>query len=300
LGSQILLLFYVYRERPAIVHFQWLKVPAFDQFLVLYIQRFGAKVVYTAHNKLPHNSGVRYKSLFARIYAIVDSVIVHSERTREELIDEFALCPSKVCTIPHGLLEKGVHVTNPQENDKDAFQGLTIAFLGALSPYKGISEFSEAILLVAPKINKNQLKFIIAGKGELPCESDLLKLKNVHIDRRFLEKSQFQAYLAEADIIALPYRQISQSGVLLTAIAARKSLIVTDVGGLTEPHNLTGLGWVVKNSDSLSQELANLFEDIAKNCLTRQINGKQWEEINSFYSWDNIGKKTEELYQSLL
>ena len=51
---------------------------------------------------------------------------------------------------------------------------------------------------------------------------------------RFVEDSEIPALFRRADIAVLPYREIDQSGVLYTALAFGKPIVLSDVGGFSE------------------------------------------------------------------
>ena len=52
----------------------------------------------------------------------------------------------------------------------------------------------------------------------------------------------------KSDVLLLPYKEISQSGVLLSGLKYKKTFIVSNVGGLTQPFNLGKVGWVLENN----------------------------------------------------
>ena len=52
---------------------------------------------------------------------------------------------------------------------------------------------------------------------------------------KFLSDNEFNDLIEKSDVLIFPYRKISQSGVLLTALAHRKPVLVSRVGGLTQP-----------------------------------------------------------------
>ena len=62
--SQLILLKKIIQIRPKAIHFQWLKVPQFDYLLILLLKLFGTKIVFTAHNILPHDSENKFKWIF--------------------------------------------------------------------------------------------------------------------------------------------------------------------------------------------------------------------------------------------
>ena len=51
---------------------------------------------------------------------------------------------------------------------------------------------------------------------------------------RFVDDAEIPALFRRADLVVLPYREIDQSGVLFTALAFGKPLVLSDVGGFPE------------------------------------------------------------------
>ncbi len=51
---------------------------------------------------------------------------------------------------------------------------------------------------------------------------------------RFVTDSEMPAFFRRADLVVLPYRRIDQSGVLYTALAFGKAMVLSDVGGFSE------------------------------------------------------------------
>ena len=51
---------------------------------------------------------------------------------------------------------------------------------------------------------------------------------------RFVPDAEMPAYFRRADVVALPYREIEQSGVLYTALAFGTPLLLSAVGGFPE------------------------------------------------------------------
>ena len=77
-----LLLLYIY-YRPNIVHIQWFKIPKLD-YVILRIYKLinpAVKIVFTAHNILPHNSGNKFLNIYLKIYQFVDSIIVQDRKS---------------------------------------------------------------------------------------------------------------------------------------------------------------------------------------------------------------------------
>ena len=51
---------------------------------------------------------------------------------------------------------------------------------------------------------------------------------------RFITDPEIPAYFRRADVVALPYRAIEQSGVLYTALAFGNAIVASAIGGFTE------------------------------------------------------------------
>ena len=73
----------------------------------------------------------------------------------------------------------------------------------------------------------------IAGMPRMDISSLLADAPpNVRFVPRFIGDAELPAYFRRADLVVLPYREIDQSGVLFTALAFAKPLLVSEVGGL--------------------------------------------------------------------
>ena len=57
---------------------------------------------------------------------------------------------------------------------------------------------------------------------------------NVRTALRFVSDAELAGAFRAADLVVLPYREIDQSGVLFTAMAFGKPLLLTRVGGFPE------------------------------------------------------------------
>src|SRR5205807_2720188 len=120
----------------------------------------------------------------------------------------------------------------------------------------------------------------------------------VRFEPRFIDDNELPAYFRRADLVVLPYREIDQSGVLFTALAFGKPLLLSDVGGFPEIA-ATGAARTFPAGDAgaLGAALRELLGDrpalaaLAENA-TALARGP--------YSWEAVAAGTLELYRSLL
>lgn len=296
----------VRKYKPEVVHIQWLRVWAVDYLFMKWLQAKRCKVIFTAHNVLPHNSGKRYKKKYQQYYTAVNGIIVHTHRSKEELITDFALRPSKISVIPHGVLAFPIaeeeiiqRVAELRKRGDSNPEGIiTFSLLGQQSYYKGADLVVQAWKELTELHDADKYKLLMIGKNEQVDCSAIASLANVVIKNEFVSALDFQAYLAMTDVLLMPYRQISQSGVLLTAIHARTPFLVSDQGGLTEPLEIANVGWNL-GSESSVEALKNILQEIITHptaILQRKQNLLGWEKLHNFYNWQQIAKQTELLY----
>jgi glycosyltransferase involved in cell wall biosynthesis len=84
---------------------------------------------------------------------------------------------------------------------------------------------------------------------------------------RFVSDGELAALLDRADIVVLPYartQRFDQSGVLATALAFGKAVVVTDIGGFSEIADAGAARLVAPDDpDALGGALADLVADPA-------------------------------------
>ena len=102
------------------------------------------------------------------------------------------------------------------------------------------------------------------------------------------------------DVQLLPYRAISQSGVLLSTIDKEIPYISTDVGGLSEPVSIAPIGWLI--SPVSIDELLSLLELLSlhpEEIQCKKNNHDGWEAVRKYYDWKEIGRKTMDCYRTV-
>jgi glycosyltransferase involved in cell wall biosynthesis len=121
---------------------------------------------------------------------------------------------------------------------------------------------------------------------------------NVSFDPHFVTDEELPAYFERADLVVLPYLQADQSGVLFTALAFGKPLLLSDVGGFPEMQG-TGAVRIVKAGDprELGKALRELLADRA--ALTEMC-VRARAAANGRYSWKAIAAAHVALYELLL
>ncbi|HEX4188310.1 MAG TPA: glycosyltransferase family 4 protein [Solirubrobacteraceae bacterium] len=272
-----------------IVHLQWLTVQQLDRHLLPRGRR-RPPLVLTAHDVLPREPRRGQLGAQRRLYDRVDAVVVHSEHGRRRLTVELGIEPSRVHVIPHGVFE---HLARePSEPQEPSRRPIVLCF-GLMRPYKGIDLLLEAWRAI------DDAELWIAGMPRM----DIAPLRasappNVRFFPRFITDAEIPGFFRAADLVVLPYREIDQSGVLFTALAFGKPLLLSDVGGFPEVA-AAGAARTFPAGDAaaLRAALEELLADRA--ALSALADGAR-DAASGSYSWAAVAARTLELYESLL
>jgi glycosyltransferase involved in cell wall biosynthesis len=277
-----------------VVHYQWLTVPALDAHLL----PPGRPRVMTAHYILSPRPSRRQVATARRVYGRMDAVVAHSEQGAARLREEVGLDPGRVRVIPHGAFDYLTHLPaeKPLPVELEGAEGPVILFFGLLRPYKGLDTLLEAFRSV------EGAELWIVGNPRMDVEP-LRRLAakapgRIRFLTRFVEDAEIPAVFRRAGLVVLPYRDAEHSGVLYTALAFGKPMVLSSLGGFPEVAE-TGAARLVPPEDpaGLASALAELTGDPA---AREELATAARRAAAGPYSWDGVAEKTIALYRELL
>jgi len=277
-----------------IVHWQWLTVQPVDAFL-LPPKR---PRILTAHDVIPREPRPGQIGATKRLLERMDAVIAHSEHGAARLRDELGLPGDRVHVIPHGAFDYLTRLPEerPLPPELAEVEGPVVLFFGLLRPYKGVDLLIEAFHDI------EGAELWVVGMPRMPLEP-LRELASevrgrVRFVPRFVDDSEIPAFFRRADVVALPYREIDQSGVLYTALAFGKPIVLTSVGGFAE---LAAQGAARAGPANAPVELAAAIQELLDRPEERERLARAASEAAAGqYSWDSIAQRTLSLYRALL
>ncbi|MFN8111965.1 MAG: glycosyltransferase family 4 protein [Solirubrobacterales bacterium] len=277
-------------------HWQWTTLPAADRFLIG--PDPGHPRVVTLHYPLPKPGDSRRLERERRYLDRFDAVVVHTEGAGERLRSEVGLDSAKVEVIPHGPFDYLTELPKeePLPAELAAVEGPVILFFGLLRPYKGIDTLLEAFAAV------DGAELWIAGMPRMPVEP-LRELADrapgtVRFLPRFISDPEIPALLRRADVLALPYREIEQSGVLYTGLAFGKPMVLGDVGGFAEFGRRHDAARLVPPGDATALAAA-LNELVSDPAARERLAAAAARAVAESYGWNAIAERTLALYQRL-
>jgi len=289
--------------KPDVVHIQWIKFPVLDTLLLRLLRLRGIRVVYTAHNVLPHaDNGHRQQQRYGRYYRLVSDIIVHSATTKQELVGMFGIEADKIKVIPHGLIKVKHNPERVAQLEADLRRRypnrLIFSSLGFQKHYKGVSLLTK-LWSEEPMIARNDgVHLIIAGKQDGSVDTSSLEgRRNVTVIDRYIDDDEYMALSNVTDVMLMPYLRISQSGVLIAAINEHIPILVSNVGGLPDALAIADVGWNMGEPtyENLRQTLLDIIAHPEAIEAIRH-DDEAWRKLEEAYSWEEIGKITSKLY----
>ncbi|MEP6993488.1 MAG: glycosyltransferase [Acidobacteriota bacterium] len=198
--------------------------------------------VLLCHNVEEHESTAVRRFLALGAFLAADSFLVHSEEDRARLA---RLAPGRAALVlPHPVVPSD---PPSRENARRelGIEGKLVLFLGLVRRYKGV----DLLLDAAPEIvRRTGAQIAIVGEVFPDARDMMRRVRSSSVQDRILVRdsyvaeSQMDLWLAACDVVVLPYRAISGSGIAARAIAAGRPLAAAAVGGLSECVQAGGTG----------------------------------------------------------
>lgn len=245
----------VYNTSRAIVaHFERLKPDFFhlddlsprQLLLIPYLYRKVSRLILNIHDPKPHMGEFDLKNFVSRslFRTLAKTYAVYSSYSKDCIDSQVKNGKKKVILLkmmPYSVFSK----FQSSNQDAPAAASKNISFIGRISPYKGVENFIEAARIV----NKSypDQHFIIAGKKiaayDLKYSSTDLEQYHIEIREKHLSNTELVEIVNDSSLVVCPYLEATQSGVVMTAYALNRPVLVTNCGGLAESvqHGITGL-----------------------------------------------------------
>lgn len=294
-----------------VLHLQWLpfmEVSGIEYYILLLYKKLmpQLKIILTVHNIYPHDykeeKKIIYKNRFLMTGRAIDAYIVHTASSKDELSMDFNIKPERIHVCPHGVFMPQT-LNTEYVGKRERFR---VLMFGNHSFYKGTDILVQAVNKL-PDDYRNKLDVYIAGLIAKDYLDSMTKNDNSGVitwKNYFLSDSELGEAISKCDLIVLPYRKISQSGVLLMALNCKKMIVCSDLPSFVE--TLHGSD----NDSSYDNDLFFRSGDPDSLCvlLKRYIERKvpkadlllRMEKLSKEYSWEESAKKTMEVYRRVL
>jgi glycosyltransferase involved in cell wall biosynthesis len=318
LRHYVRLIRYTAGAKPEIFHILWnSKIQLFDRtLLMLYYRSMGKKIALTAHNvnqaRRDGNDSTLNRLTLRMQYRLTDHIFVHTQRMKDELIEDFGGSDRAITVIRHPINDAfpDTDLTPAEAKRRLGLRSSEKAILcfGRIKPYKGIEHLFEAFKKLVER--DGDYRLIIAGEVQKENEGYLNQIKQMipsEIERgqiilkpQFIPDEDMEIYLKGTDVMVLPYNEIFQSGVLFLGYTFGLPVVATDVGSFKEEIVEGRTGFLCRPGDPA--DLAKAIETYFGSDLYRNPDRTR-EEIrnhaNTHHSWAAVAELTRDAYAKL-
>ena len=279
---------------------QWKQVLAFIYFLFL-LRKKGCKIVWTVHNIHPHDRPLFPYYLGNMFLAhLADAIIVHAESASKEVKQWYGLS-KKIVVIPYTTYQGYSKIYTPNYSKVKARRELRLPenkfiylFFGYIRKYKGVDIIIKAFQKKRPK---NSILLIAGGYWSNKERKEIEKLvgndPDIILHTEEIIGKSVQQHMAAADVVVLPYRKITTSGVLVLALTFGKPIIAVKKGMLPE--------WVSEKNGILverEQDLETALHEIQKKDL-KAMEAASYK-LSQEYPWSRIAQLYRGVYKKVL
>jgi D-inositol-3-phosphate glycosyltransferase len=244
--------------RPDLVLFEWWH-PFFGPAvgtMARILARAACQSVVECHNVFPHERSYLDLALTDYAFEPVHKFITHSAKDNDMLLTYFQSKESFVAPLPPSDFI-------PLDNSSSR-GGRTMLFFGFIRNYKGLDILLSALPKVLAKV---ECKLIIAGEFYEPVGPYLRKIQSlglqeyVEVYNRYIPNEEIKSFFDRADVLIMPYRSATQSGIVRMAQGQSLPIIASQTGGLAEAvrENENGLLCPPGDPDLLAAQIIKYF-----------------------------------------
>jgi glycosyltransferase involved in cell wall biosynthesis len=201
-----------------------------DLLLMQALRHSNVPVIVVVHDADPH-SGDEVPLLMVlqrQLTRRADAVVALSRHVAARLGEQHVVRADRLFVVPHPPFTFGPMPSQPFSHGGTA----RLLCFGRLLEYKGLDLLASAMRQVGSQI---AWELRVVGRGpECPALEALRALPGVTVENRWVPEDEVGTLIGWADVVVLPYKEASQSGVAPAAIAAGRLVVSTRVGGLIE------------------------------------------------------------------
>lgn len=283
----------IQKKCPDIVIFTyWMSffAPCFGKIARMVKKNHHTKCIGLIHNMLPHEKSILDKVFPPYFVKAMDGFVALSKSVLDDVKSLDKENKPKTLT-PHplydhfGCIEDKTLAINKLGLDAKCSYML---FFGLVRAYKGLNLLIDAF--ADDRLRKYPLKLIVAGEfydDPKPYLEQIERLglsDEVVVCNKYISDDEVRNYFNAADIVVLPYKSATQSGVTQVAYHFEKPVLVTNVGGLKEIIPDGKVGYVVEPQYvAIADALVDFYENGRYDSFVEGV-----KEEKKKFAWSNL------------
>ncbi len=218
-----------------IVHLQWFSLPWIEWIYVKSLKKY-SKVVITVHDVIPFDRRPLEMYFLGHIYNNADRLFVHTEKVQKEFKKNYS-ASTPISVITQGFCYKldYVRIDKADARRKLGVSSDAVVFLyyGTIRPSKGLDTLLEGVAKAQKK--NNNVYLLAAGAFHKVDEemyrslADTVVKAGSKVDFGFLSFEMEKYYFSASDVLVLPYKEGTQSGVAQLGLMYELPIIASDI-----------------------------------------------------------------------
>jgi glycosyltransferase involved in cell wall biosynthesis len=224
-----------------IVHVEWIPLQERQTTMMSILRsacdHAGIPLVLTVHNVLPHDTPGASREMIRHNLDLAHLLIALTDHVAQELVDTLET-KTPVETVPHGIMFADSEL--PSKDQAVARLGLqgdpVVLFAGLIRPYKGIDLLADAWPIIRAAFPDATL--LVVGRALGDEARDQLKIlaemPGVRTTGGYVPMQTMIDSHAASDMVVFPYKAISQSAALMSAVGLGRPSVCTPLAGFEE------------------------------------------------------------------
>ena len=241
------------------------------------LRKKSIKVAILIDNLVPHEKSFLDSWMARRILTRADHVITMSKSVSADV--QVHRPGMKISTLFHPLYEiyQSKHTKAEARAKLNLPDHPIVLYFGLIRPYKGLDIMIKALGTI--KHEFDDYTALILGEAYEDSQKyvDLIKSEGISsytiFRNEFITDTELPLYFSAADVLVLPYRTATQSGIVGIALQMDRPVIATKVGGLGEYIQEGETGYLVEpeNPEALGQTILSFFLQEDQDRMTENI-----------------------------
>jgi glycosyltransferase involved in cell wall biosynthesis len=258
-------------------------------------RRAGLRIVWTAHNVLPHDPVFADDRAARReLVRRADLVLAHSDATLAALA-ELGARPRRAAVIPLGsYMAPATVIAAPV---RPAGDPLRLLFFGRIAEYKGVEDLVAAVRALPPEVGVEAVIVGACGDEELRARLAAAAGAEPRIDLRigFVPDEELTELVAASHLVVLPFRAVTTSSSVALALEHGRGAVIPHLPAFADLPAAA----VLRYDGSVSDLVRVLLEASRWDASAFIALGASAAQFVSPMGWDETGARVDDALRAL-
>ncbi len=248
-----------------------------------------------------------HKKFVNKSLTLLSAGIFHEEYQKKALKKNMGYIPKNLYILPHGSDSKFNPDKEKIRKEYNYIDKLIVGSAGIADQRKGfrtmirqwpkvVKKFPNAFLVLEIKPHADKLTRVYINKVMAKIMKSKVS-KNIELIVKDYKKAEFLKRLASFDILVLPYKSESQSGVLAHGFAAQTPAIATDIEGLGAEIRNSKAGVLVPMNKRRNHFYKAIIKLLSSKKLRNKFSRNAKKYVKNVSGWNIIARKTLKIYE---